>query len=100
MLTLTTSAYADSRRTAGIGLSPLYHGLGVNIGKQSDDALVFISTGCPAIGYGGSTGWIYSCGLGAGFIKTGHFNTDPNFLPHRIFLVHIKFFLQVLQQYQ
>lgn len=48
----------------GIGLSPLYSGIGAAYREKSPEYYSYYSLGCFAIGYGEGRGLIYDCGAG------------------------------------
>jgi len=75
-LLLSINLNAEERYTYGIGLGSLYNGLGGNLAIKNTNSLSYLAIGCPAIGYGSGSGFISTCGLGAGYIKSNIFQNS------------------------
>lgn len=82
---LSTTANADS--TWGIGVGPLYNGLGFNFGKTTTSSLSYGSLGCQSLSIGSSKNSNTSssdssretesnCGFGLGYINTSMFSNN------------------------
>jgi len=75
-LLFTSTAYAE--RTIGLGISPAYSGLGINVGHRREQDLRYVSAGCNRIGHSNVSGWDTECGLGVGWFHAGILPVDNN----------------------
>jgi len=73
-LLLNSNINAEEKYTYGIGLGSLYNGLGGSLSLKGSNSISYLAIGCPAIGYGSGNGFISTCGLGAGYIKSNIFS--------------------------
>lgn len=48
------------------------------MGLRSDSDFKYVAVGCPGIGYTDNLGWVFPCGIGAGWIWTGLLSKDDN----------------------
>ena len=61
-------AHAESRISYGVGIGPPYNGLGVNVAHVIPQSMTYLAVGCPALGYGSSSGFVGVCGTGVGYL--------------------------------
>ena len=62
------SSYAEDGLSVGVGIGALYSGIGVNLGRRSENTFGYLAAGCGAIS--NVDGWKLPCGGGAGWIRT------------------------------
>lgn len=79
LLVLSTTAKAGS--TWGIGVGPLYGGLGFNFGKTTPSSFAYGALGCIGLSIGDSADTSSNdnesnCGFGLGYISTSLFTSD------------------------
>lgn len=55
---------SNQSSSIGLGMGPLYYGIGANLTIPRKHSYNYLSIGCPEVGYGGDSGWITSCGVG------------------------------------
>ena len=48
----------------GLGIGPLYNGIGFGYKVPTSNSFSYFSVGCPSVGYGGDSGWLLNCGAG------------------------------------
>jgi hypothetical protein len=68
-LAARTSVAAD-RTSFGIGIGPLYSGLGGNLAMISADDLRFLSVGCSELSRSTLDGTDLTCGVGVGWLRS------------------------------
>lgn len=78
-LLLSTAAKADT--TWGLGVGPLYSGLGINFGRTTASSLTFASLGCNSLSNNRaenskSDDFESSCGVGVGHLSTALFKSN------------------------
>ncbi len=69
---LATSAHAEDRLSAGVGIGALYAGLGANIAMAGDRDFKFLAAGCVA-----RINSRNACGAGIGWLRTDLFSGEP-----------------------
>ena len=70
----STNIKAEESYSFGLGIGPLYNGLGGNIAHISNNEMRYASAGC--ISYSSLFG--STCGVGLGWIKTDLFESESN----------------------
>ena len=60
----TRAMCQEEEYSLSIGLGPLYSGLGVGYRTSLHELNQYFSIGCPSLGYGSGSGWLFRCGVG------------------------------------
>jgi len=86
------SSAASAETTIGIGVGPLYNGLGLNFGKTTPSSFVYGALGCVGITIADSgdpdNRDESNCGVGFGYISASLFSNDRHALGLNIGLTH------------
>ena len=71
IISIPIIGYGQERsKFLGVGIGPLYNGMGINYEIPASNLFNYISVGCPGIGYGGDSGLITNCGVGYSIVIT------------------------------
>ncbi len=81
LLALTSTVKADT--TWGVGVGPMYNGLGLNIGKTTESTFAYSALGCQSVTTGTSSDsntnendGESNCGVGFGYISQSIFKSN------------------------